>query len=199
MSVWVGAAGIAAVLGSTSLSPGAPSTAPKTVVVQVVSASPQPDPATVAEAMRYLDAGQFDANAMRVTELMMGASTAAMEDSLHKQFGENVPEELINQVKTALHDHAMQTMKANLVNIKRQTAVIYATEFTRAELVRLRELQLDPVAVKARELAPVMQPKLMMIGINAMRASQPELDARIKGIVRAYVEAHGGATNKSST
>jgi len=175
---------------------------PVTVVVltrpTTVEAAAQPDAATVAEAMRYLDAVDFDGNAMRTTELVVGTSLAAMVDGLRKQFGD-VPEDLISQIKTAVRDHAMKSMRETLPDSKHKTAVLYATEFTRPELIRLRELESDPVAVKARAKAREMQPRLMKIGIDAMRPGQAELDAELKRIVLDYVQSHGGAVAKTQS
>ena len=158
----------------------------------------QPDAATVAEAMRYLDSVDFDGNAVRTTELVVGTSLAAMVEGLRKQVGD-VPDDLINQVKAAVHDHAMKALRETLPDSKHKTAVLYATEFTRAELIRLRELEADPVAVKAREKAREMQPRLMKIGVDAMRPSQAELDADLKRIVLDYIQSHGGASAKTQS
>ena len=96
---------------------------PVTVVVltrpTTVEAAAQPDAATVAEAMRYLDAVDFDGNAMRTTELVVGTSLAAMVDGLRKQFGD-VPEDLISQIKTAVRDHAMKSMRETLPELETQ-------------------------------------------------------------------------------
>lgn len=193
------AASVAALIAGGSLA-----AAPAKPVTVVVLAPPadgkltQPDPATVGEAMRYLDAADFEASVTRTSELVVGATLAAMVDNLHKRFGDQVPAELIDQLKTAIHDHAMKSMRDSMVETKRQTAIVYASEFTRAELVRLRELETDPVAVKARAKAKDIQPKLMMIGIKAARATQPEMEAAIQRVVSRYVEAHSGTMNGKS-
>jgi hypothetical protein len=169
------------------------------VRVQPVVALPaQPDAATMAAAMHYLDVVQFEETSLRTGELMVGASFAAMVNGLHKQMGDQVPQDLVDQLHKAIHDHAMNTLRADLPDMKRKTAAVYASEFTRDELVRLAELQADPVAVKARERSKEMQPRLMEIGINAMRASEPQLDAEIKKIVADYLAAHGDRSHKSS-
>lgn len=159
----------------------------------------QPDAATLDAAMHYLDAVQFEANSMRTVDLVVNASFASVVEGLQKRYGDAVPQDLLEQLHAALQGHALKTMRADLPDLKRKTAAIYASEFTRAELVRLTELASDPVAVKARERAKVMQPKLMMLGITAMRASQPELDAEIKRIISEYLAAHGGEPRNSSS
>jgi hypothetical protein len=160
--------------------------------------APKPDEATVAEAVRLLDLDGFDENMMHSTDLMMGVSLAAMIDQLQKQYGDALPADFIDQLKKTIHDHAMSTIRGHLSDMKRQIAEIYAEEFTRDELAHLRQLHEDPVAVKARDRAKDMQPKLLMIGVRTMQAAQPELDAEIKRMVSDYIAAHGKAAGSSS-
>jgi hypothetical protein len=174
---------------AAAAAPASATSLPSSPTVQVA----KPDAATVAEAMRLLDTDGFDENAIHSTDLVMGISLAAMVDQLHKQFGDALPEDFVEQLRTTIHDYAMATMRAHLTETKRQAAEIYAQEFTQAELAHLRQLHADPVEVKARERASVMQPKLMMIGLATMRAAQPELDAKIKRMVSDYLAAHGKA------
>lgn len=161
--------------------------------------APKPDEATVAEAVRLLDADGFDESIMRSTELTVGMSTAGMTAQLQKQFGDALPSDLMDQVRSTMHDHAMTTMRSHLAEVKRQVAEIYAQEFTRAELIHLRELHSDPVAVKARARDKAMEPKLMLIGVRTMQAAEPELDARIKRLVEEYFAAHGKSSTGSSS
>jgi hypothetical protein len=158
----------------------------------------KPDEATVGEAIRLLDGDGFDENAMRSIDLVMGVTMAGMVDQLHKRYGDQLPGDLVEQLRTTVHDYAVDTMRAHLQEMKRKTAEIYAQEFTKAELVRLRELHADPVAVKARERFKDMQPRLMQIGVQTMRAAQPDLDAKIKRVVTDYLTAHGKAAAPAS-
>lgn len=183
---------VAATVASTPVfQPPKPSQAP-------AARTSKPDPATVAEAIRLLDADQFDDNAMRSIDLVMGVVLAGMVDGLHKQYGDTLPDDFVEQLRTTIHDYAVAVMRAHLEDMKRQTAEIYAQEFTKDELVHLRELHSDPVAIKARERSKVMQPKLMQIGVRTMQAAQPELDARIKRLVSDYLAAHGKAAAPAS-
>ena len=68
-----------------------------------------------------------------------------------------------------------------------QAANVYAQEFTRDELARLRELSRDPVLVKARERNKTIGPKLMALGAYTMRESEPELEAKIDRLVSDYL------------
>jgi len=159
----------------------------------------KPDEATVAEAIRLLDTDGFDESAVRSADLAVGVLLASMVERIQKRYGEQAPLDLVEQLKTTIHDFTISKMRAHLPEMKRQAAEIYAQEFTKAELIHLRELHSDPVAVKARQRAGAMQPKLMMVGVNSMRAEQPELDAKIKKLVEDYLAAHGDALPKSSS
>jgi hypothetical protein len=158
----------------------------------------KPDDATVAEAIQLLNVEKFDETAMHSIDLVMGVILAGMVDGLHKQYGDDLPGDFVDQLRTTIHDYAVETMRTHLQDMKRQTAEIYAQEFTKDELIHLRELQSDPVAVKARERSKEMQPRLMQIGVRTMQAAQPELDAKIKRLVSDYLAAHGKAAAPSS-
>jgi len=164
---------------------------PQALAVQSPAQSGKPAGAVVKAALRLLDADHFDEEMLRATDLMMGVSIAAMTKQLRSQFGDKLPEDLLEEVKTAVHDHAMATVRASLPDMKRQAAEIYAEQFSAAELERLRELHTDPVAIKARERAKDMQPKLMRLGVKMMQDAQPELDARIKRMIGDYVAKQG--------
>lgn len=164
---------------------------------QTASAS-KPDESTIAEAVRLLDTDGFDDSAMHSVDLTIGLVLAGMVDQLQKQFGDALPADFVEQLRTTIHDHALGTFRTHLPQMKRETAEIYAQEFTKPELIRLRELHSDPVAVKARERSQAMQPKLMMIGVRTMQAEQPELDARIKRLVSDYLAAHGKSSGSKS-
>ena len=190
------AAVVAAAIGQSSMA--APAPAPPSSV-----ASPKPvqklDPETIAEATRLLDAEGFEQELIRSSELAVDTMSVGMVERMQKASDEQIPADFIAQLKQAMHDHAVTTMRANLASIKRQAAEIYAKEFTKAELTHMRELATDPVMVKARERRKVIEPQLMMIGIRTMRASQPELEAKIKRLVADYLAAHPRLAPKSSS
>ena len=190
------AAVVAAAIGQSSMA--APAPAPPSSVV-----SPKPvqklDPETIAEATRLLDAEGFEQELIRSSELAVDTMSVGMVERMQKASDEQIPADFIAQLKQAMHDHAVTTMRANLASIKRQAAEIYAKEFTKAELTHMRELATDPVMVKARERRKLIEPQLMMIGIRTMRASQPELEAKIKRLVADYRAAHPKVAPKSSS
>lgn len=164
--------------------------APQAVPVTVAPvAQTAVDAATLAEALRLLDSQGFDEEALRSSELGLEAGMAAMTEQLHKTLGDALPAEFVAQMREVMREHMRTNMLARLPALKRDAAELYAREFTRAELVRLRQLAADPVMVKARERNRILAPRLMMLGINASRAAQPELEAKLKQLVADYLAA----------
>lgn len=165
-----------------------PPAAPPAPVAQTAAV----DPATLAEALGLLDSQGFEEDALRLSELGLEAAMASMTEQLHKTLGDALPADFIEQMRQVMRDHMRTNMRARIPTMKRDAAALYAQEFTRAELARLRQLAADPVMVKARERNRVLAPRLMMLGINASRAAQPELEAKLKQLVADYLAAKKG-------
>jgi hypothetical protein len=115
-----------------------------------------------------------------------------MTEQVQKLYGDQIPSGFVADLREAVRNHNRTTMKAKLPGMKLEAARLYAGEFTKGELVHMRELQSDPVMVKARDRNRVLAPKMMMIGINAMRDSQPELEATITRLVADYLARSKG-------
>lgn len=145
------------------------------------------DPAAVEQAILLLDEGDFEGEAIRNADLALELGLASMIDQIQKKAGEPVPADFLEKLRQIMRDHTSSTLRAKMDSIKQQAAAIYAQEFTRDELVRLRELSKDPVMVKAREHNKTIGPKLMAIGAYAMRESEPELEAKIERLVSDYL------------
>jgi hypothetical protein len=161
------------------------------------AAAAAPDPATIQEALLLMDAEQFAEQAMETSamslEAMMGAMTAQIQKA-----DPNVPEEFVEKIRETMRQHSRATMTAAMPRMKREAAEIYASEFSRAELMRMREIATDPVMVKARAKRGSMAPKLMMIGIRTMRDAGPALEAKIEAMVADYVKSQGKTANPAS-
>lgn len=149
------------------------------------------DPARIAEAMRLLDAENFESATMHSVDVGTEAMLGVLTEQLKKQFGEALPDDFVRKMRDTMRSHAEQTMREKLPEVKRRTAELYAREFTVAELGRLREIAADPVIVKSRKWAHEVQPTLVMLGIDAMRETQAELDAKLKRLVEDYVKSLG--------
>ena len=156
-----------------------------------ILAAPQSaaDPARLAEAVRLLDAENFESAAIHSADVGTEAMLGVITEQLKKQFGEALPDDFVKKMRDTMRAHSEETIRAKLPEVKRRTAELYAEEFTVAELARLREIAADPVIVKSRKWSRDVQPKLVMLGIDAMRDTQDELDAKLKRLVADYVKS----------
>ena len=149
------------------------------------------DPLTLEAAVAFLDAMDFEAEALRGSEMSMEASIALIVDRLYQQTRSEVPADLMASLTQVMRDHVSGTMRAKMPEMKRRAAEIYAREFTRDELARMRILSADPVMVKFRQKGKTIDPQLMMIGIDAMRESEPDFRAKVGRLVEDYLRKIG--------
>jgi hypothetical protein len=178
---------LAAIVALIALAP--PSAPPAAPAPAVQAASV--DPARVAEAIRLLDAQGFEQESLRTGEMALELMLASLTQQIQKQTRQPLPEEFLEKWRQTMRDHLNKTMRANMASAKREAAEIYAQEFSREELARMRDLVSDPVMVKARDRQKVMGPKLMMIGARRMREAEPELEAKIQQLVSDYLRGKG--------
>ena len=150
-----------------------------------------PDPARVAEAIRLLDAENFEATTMHSVDVSTEGMLAVVTEQLKKRFGDTLPADFVKKMRDTMRSHTEETIREKLPEVKRQTAELYARDFSVAELVRLREIAADPVMAKSRKWSRDVQPTMMLLGINAMRDKQAELDAKLKKLVEDYVKGLG--------
>ena len=146
----------------------------------------QPDTATVNEAVGLLTDQGFEEETMRAAEMTLELMLGTIVEKLRQASAEEIPDDFVKQLRELLHDHQKQALKGNMASIKRQAATIYAKEFSRDELVHLRELSKDPVMVKARERNKVIMPQLMVLGAREMKATESDLEAKIQRLVSEY-------------
>lgn len=156
------------------------------------------DPAAVEEAIRMLDAGEFEAQVLTSTGVVVEGMMAVAIEQQQKNASNPLPEELLASLRTTLLEHASATMKSKMPHMKRQAAEIYAREFTVAELRRMREIETDPVMMKARSKSEKLSAQLMMVGMNAMREAEGDLQAKIEKLVHDYLKSAGLLTEEKS-
>ena len=178
---------LAALAAPAPPAPAPVSTPPKTAV----------DPAAVREALLLLEEEDFEGEAIRNADLALEIGIAGMVNQIQKKSGEEIPPDFLDKLRQTMRDHTSATLRAKMSTIKQQAANIYAHEFTRDELARLRELSMDPVLVKARERNKTIGPKLMALGAYTMRESEPELEAKIDRLVSDYLAKHAKGDDHS--
>lgn len=170
---------------------------PPTEATNPASAVSATDPSALKDAIAFLDAMNFEQEALQSSEISIEAMIALITERIRDQTQQEIPEDFMASLNQAMRDHVSDTMRAKMPSMKRQAAEIYAREFTREELSRIRDLSADPVMVKLREKGKSMNPQLMLIGINAMRESEPEFEAKIGRLVEEYLNKIGKGDDKS--
>ena len=114
-----------------------------------VNAAQQDSPAMV-EAIGMLDDQGFEEETLRTAEMTLELVLGNMLEKIQNMSTDDIPEDFIKELREMVHDHQQLALRGNMTSIKRQAAAIYAKEFSREELARLRQLGKDPVMVKAR-------------------------------------------------
>lgn len=145
------------------------------------------DPARVAEAIKLLDAEGYEAALMHSVNVGTEAMLGIMTEQLQKRSGEALPDAFLKKMRDTMRSHAEETMREQMAGVKRKTAELYAKEFTVTELARLREIASDPLIARSRSWSREVQPTMVMLGIEAMREKQGELDAKLKDLIEDYV------------
>lgn len=138
-----------------------------------------------------LEAGEFEAEVLKSTDVVMEGMLAVATERMQEEAGEPIPEEFLASFRKTLREHASTTMKSKMPHMKRQAAEIYAGEFTVEELRRMREIETDPVIMKARAKSQALSAKLMMVGMQAMRDSESALESKIEQVVHDYLKSAG--------
>ena len=151
----------------------------------------------MAEAILLLEQEAFEDVIVRSANDTIELMLASMASQMQRRGAEPIPEDLLQQLRQTLLDHSKATLLANIDSLKLQAAAIYAQEFSRQELIRLRQLSSDPVMVKARERSAVIDRKFMALGAQTMRAAEPELEAKITRMVVEYIESQKGGDDRS--
>jgi hypothetical protein len=171
---------------------------PLAVLVAVSCATPAfadppqspPDPTRIAAAERLLTALNYDALIDRLTEAMIVESEKAMPDQLARMAEalgkEPPPPELLAKVQTSISKAFRDSMRENRQELRRGTALIYASRFTVAEIDHIAELQKDPVMIKMQAELPAISAEGSALGRAVLSRKMPEILKDIEAIVEEY-------------
>ena len=158
----------------------------------VWAATPQtpPDPDRIAAAERLLAALNYDALIDRMTEAMIAESEKSMPDQLARMaeaLGKDPPPpELLAKVQSRVSKAFRDTMRENRSELRRGTALIYASRFTAAEIDHIAELQKDPVMIKMQAELPAISAEGTALGRAAFTQKMPEVMKDIEALVEEY-------------
>lgn len=169
-------------------SPASPTKQPPTVVSV---ARPAPDAASLAAADRLLDAMHFDRLIDGTIEALIADAQKTFPQQLEERLGQPLPKELKDQLFAVIAASMRNAMSANRAEMRRGTALIYASRFSRAELEHLIELQKDPVMAKMQVEMPGIATESTALGRAAVAREMPHMAERIQQVVKDYYTIHG--------
>lgn len=174
-------------LFSILLCAAAPAAAPAAIApqakVQTIKAA---DPATLAQAERLLDSLDYQKSLEAMTEALIAGQRARIRTDLRDKAGENVPDELIEEVGTIIEEALRSTVAANGPQLRKATSLIYARYFTAAELSRIADFNNDPVMKKFNSVLPTLANEMMTLSHGIFQQALPEMARKIEAAVTAH-------------
>ena len=158
----------------------------------VFAEAPQstPEPARMAAADRLMTALNFETLIDRMIEATIAESEKSLPDQLARMAeaaGEGAPpRELLALVQSRLGEAFRTAMRGSRPELRRGTALIYASRFTAAEIDHITELQKDPVMVKMQAELPGISAEGQALGRAVMSRKMPEVIKEIQSLVEQY-------------
>jgi hypothetical protein len=176
---------------ATLAAPPAPPAKQPLTVVSVTRLAP--DAAQLAAADRLLDAMHYDSLIDRTIEALVAEAQKTFPQQLEQRLSQPLPKELKDQLFTVIASSMRNSMSANRAEMRRGTALIYASRFSVPELEHLIALQKDPVMAKMQAEMPGIAAESTALGRAAVDRELPRMAERIQQVVKDYFAAHGGS------
>jgi hypothetical protein len=146
------------------------------------------DPAALAAADRMLTAMGYDRMMQRTCDAMVGQMGPMFRKAIEEKTGERVDDALIKKLTDIESDFLRQILRDS-PDLRRAIALIYAKEFTAAELDHLVKLYGDPVMRKWTEIAPDMTAQMFPLIHGIAESHRGEIEEKIKTVVADYYAA----------
>lgn len=152
-----------------------------------------PDVARMAAADRLLDAIHYDDLTNRTVEAIIAEAQKSFPQQMEERLKEPLPADLRDKLFAVIANSIRRATTQNRANIRRGTAMIYASRFTTAEIERLIEIQRDPVMAKMQVEMPQIMAESAALGRAAVQAEMPQMAKDIEQVVKDYFAANGGS------
>jgi hypothetical protein len=154
-------------------------------------AAPAADPARIAAAERLLDAMHYDRQVDRTLEAVTAQIDRSIDTELKNGLTETLPPDVVNKIKGIAATHMQAVFKEHGPELKRGTALIYATHFTVSELRHLAELQSDPVLVKMQQELPQIAADNMALTQSVISQESDKVRDEVLAVVQEYLRTKG--------
>ena len=149
------------------------------------------DQSRVEAAERLLDAVGYDSQMEGVLEMLIGQMQKTLPAQINGKLDKPLPNELMQRLLKITDAHVRKSFGESRSDLKRATALIYASQFSAAELDRLVELQSDPVMKKFQAKAPEMVAQSIALGQGLSERDRPALESAIKAAIEDYFRSRG--------
>ena len=151
-----------------------------------MAAPSAPDPARMAAADKLLDAMHYDSLIERTTSAYIADAEKTFPAQLEQKIGQPLPAELKDKLFAVIASTIRKSIDENRTELRRGTAMIYASRFTAAEIEHLIRLQGDPVMIKMQQELPQIMTESVALGHAAIQRELPGLASSIEQVVKDY-------------
>src|SRR5690349_5459939 len=149
------------------------------------------DPSRIAAAEALLDAMHYDRQIQRTLDAIIVEVDRSIDKDLTEGMAEKLPPELITRIKGIAETHMHGMFEEHGAELKRGTALIYATHFTVPELRHLAELQSDPVLVKMQDQLPKIAADNMALTQAVISQESDKVREEVIAAVQDYLQKKG--------
>lgn len=164
---------------------GGPAVAAQPAPVAPVVAAP--DPAALAAARRLIVATDMQQQLRAVVPQVVDAVTAQARGTFKAKA---MPDELQAKIQVAVHENIAEMTDAFTPAVQDQLALVYARNFSAADLNHLADMLADPVMVRFRAGTPALLKESLPIIMAALAPKQQQFQKRIAGIVADWLRDH---------
>lgn len=158
------------------------------------SAAAEPvQPARVEAAERLLVAVGFDSMMDKMADQLTEQMKTTLPAQINARLDKPLPDDLMQRILGITDAHMRKSFAANRADLRRGTALIYASHFTESELDRLVQLQADPVMRKFQAEVPELMAQALTLGQGLAERNRSQLESAIKAEVEEYFRSRGQA------
>ena len=145
----------------------------------------------MAAAERLVDAINYDSLMDRTVAAMIADQQKSFPQRLEAQVGKPLPDDLKAGIFELIATSIRTAMSESRADMRRGTALIYASRFTATELDHLAAMQRDPVMIKMQSQLPQIAAESAALGRAAVEREQPRMLEAIKKYFERYEREKG--------
>jgi hypothetical protein len=146
----------------------------------------QIDPARMAAAERLLVSMDYDKLMDRTMDALISDAQKSLPQQLEAALKQPLPADLNDKLLALIISSMRRAMAGSRAEMRKGSALIYASRFTAPEIDHLIELQKDPVMVKMLAQLPQITTEGAAMGQAAMEREMPRLKKEIEAMVTDY-------------